>query len=70
MPDPVTGIDALREAVKKSRHQVVAIGGIDRDNIRELSGTGFNNIAVIRAVQDAMNPYAEMSFLNTFGEIS
>ena len=70
VPDPVTGIDALREAVKKSRHPVVAIGGIDRDNIRELSGTGFNNIAVIRAVQDTMDPYAEMSFLNTFGEIS
>ena len=70
MTDPVTGVDALREAVKKSHHPVVAIGGINRDNIRELSGTGFNNIAVIRAVQDAMDPYTEMSFLNTFGEIS
>jgi thiamine-phosphate pyrophosphorylase len=70
MPDPVTGLDALREAVKKSCHPVVAIGGINRHNIRELYGTGLNNIAVIRAVQDAKDPYAEMSFLNNFGEIS
>jgi thiamine-phosphate pyrophosphorylase len=68
MPDPVTGIDKLRKAVKKSHHPVVAIGGINRDNIAELKGTGYNNIAVIRAVQDAMDPYTEMSFLNTFGE--
>jgi thiamine-phosphate pyrophosphorylase len=70
MPGPVTGVGALREAVKKSHHPVVAIGGINRHNIRELSGTRLNNIAVISAVQDAMDPYAEMSFLNTFGEIS
>jgi thiamine-phosphate pyrophosphorylase len=69
IPAPVTGVETLREAVKKSRHPVVAIGGINRHNVRELSGTGLNNIAVIRAVQEAMDPYAEMSFLNTFGEI-
>jgi thiamine-phosphate pyrophosphorylase len=68
MQYPVTGIDKLRKAVKKSRHPVVATGGINRDNLKELKGTGYNNIAVIRAVQDAMDPYAEMSFLNTFGE--
>jgi len=68
MPDPVTGVDKLRKAVKKSHYPVVAIGGINRDNITELTGTGYSNIAVIRAVQDAMDPYSEMSFLNTFGE--
>ncbi len=67
-PDPVTGVGKLRKAVEKSHHPVVAIGGINRDNIGELKGTGINNIAVIRAVQDAMDPYAEMTFLNNFGE--
>ncbi len=70
IPDPVTGVDVLKEAVRKSSHPVVAIGGINRHNMRELSGTGLNNIAVISAVQDAKDPYEEMSFLNTFGEIS
>ena len=70
VPDPVTGIDALRKAVEASSLPVVAIGDINRDNLRGLSGIGFNNIAVIRAVQNAVDPYAEMSFLNTFGEIS
>jgi thiamine-phosphate pyrophosphorylase len=68
MPDTVTGIDKLRKAVKKSRHPVVATGGINRNNIAELTGTGYNNIAVLRAVQDSVDLYAEMSFLNTFGE--
>jgi thiamine-phosphate pyrophosphorylase len=67
-PDPVTGVEKLRKAVEKSHHPVVAIGGINRDNVGELKGTGINNIAVIRAVQDAMDPYAEMTFLNNFGE--
>ncbi len=66
--ETVTGVDKLRKAVKKSRHPVVATGGINRNNIIELAGIGHNNIAVIRAVQDAMDPYKEMSFLNKFGE--
>jgi thiamine-phosphate pyrophosphorylase len=64
----LTGVDKLRKAVKKSRHPVVATGGINRNNITELAGIGHNNIAVNRAVQDSIDPYEEMSFLNTFGE--
>jgi thiamine-phosphate pyrophosphorylase len=67
---PVTGIDALKKAVEASRLPVVAIGGINRDNLTGLSGTGINNIAVIRAVQDSVDPFAEMTFLNAYGDLS
>lgn len=66
----ITGIDALKKAVETSRLPVVAIGGINRDNLKGLSGIGINNIAVIRAVQDAVDPFAEMSFLNAYGDVS
>jgi len=67
-PDPVTGTVMLEEAVRMSEIPVVAIGGICRANIHELKGIGFNNIAVIRAVQDMADPYEEMRYLNSFQE--
>lgn len=42
--------DVLREICNAVKIPVVAIGGITRDNVRELSGTGINGIAVISAI--------------------
>ncbi|WP_456397111.1 thiamine phosphate synthase [Desulfurobacterium sp.] len=51
-PDPVVGVGSLREAVKKSVHPVVAIGGINSDNIDSVLMCKSAGIAVVRAVFD------------------
>jgi thiamine-phosphate pyrophosphorylase len=53
--DPVTGTGFLPELVSLSRIPVVAIGGINEENIRTVLSSGARNAAVIRAV-DTMNP--------------
>jgi thiamine-phosphate pyrophosphorylase len=49
-PDPVVGIDGLREVVSRVSIPVVAIGGIDRENIAAVRDAGSAGIAVIRAI--------------------
>lgn len=46
---PVTG-ETLQEICKAVDIPVVAIGGINKDNIKELKGTGISGVAVISAI--------------------
>ncbi|MCD6569402.1 MAG: thiamine phosphate synthase [Deltaproteobacteria bacterium] len=62
--DPATGIEALRSCVEMSKFPVVAIGGIDRKRLKDLSGISYNNIAVLSAIRDAKDTYKEMLDLN------
>lgn len=57
IPDPVTGIELLREAVLLSNVPVVAIGGITKYNCQELFQAGASSVAVIRelALSQAIN---------------
>ena len=55
-PDPVVGLAALAEVVKRVRIPVVAIGGIDRSNIASVAHTGVAFAAVIGAVCRAHDP--------------
>jgi len=52
----LSGIEMLKEAVKLSIQPVVAIGGINADNIEKVLQTGCKNIAVVSAVFSANNP--------------
>jgi thiamine-phosphate pyrophosphorylase len=47
------GIKRLKNAVLYSRYPVVAVGGINGENAREVLKTGVNGIAVSKAVLDA-----------------
>lgn len=49
-PDPVVGVEELREVVRQVSLPVVAIGGIDSQNIAMVKDTGVAAIAVIRAI--------------------
>lgn len=49
----VLGLEGLKEIVKRVKIPVVAIGGITRDNAREVMETGADGIAVISAVMGA-----------------
>jgi thiamine-phosphate pyrophosphorylase len=46
-PDPVVGIDGVREARKLTSKPLVAIGGITRDNCAEVIEAGADSVAVI-----------------------
>lgn len=46
----VIGIEGLKTIVKVSSLPVIAIGGINRDNVRDVMKTGVKGIAVISAI--------------------
>jgi thiamine-phosphate pyrophosphorylase len=46
-PDPVVGIDCLRELRPLTQKPLVAIGGIGKDNARDVLGAGANSVAII-----------------------
>lgn len=49
-PDPVVGLEGLREACRIARKPVVAIGGIDDSTVAQVLEAGANSAAVIGAV--------------------
>lgn len=53
---PPFGLEGLSEARKISRHKVVAIGGINGSNIREIRDAGADSAAVVSAIVEAANP--------------
>lgn len=50
------GLGGLREAVRRSLHPSVAIGGINMSNFRSVLSTGTNGIAVVSAIMNSDNP--------------
>lgn len=55
-PDPVQGLDALREAVRRSPVPLVAIGGIDAGRAADVARAGARAAAAIAAVDQAADP--------------
>ena len=47
-PDPVVGINMLKQALKMANVPVVAIGGIDETNIEPVLAAGAKNVALVR----------------------
>ncbi len=48
IPDPVTGLERLKEVLSFADIPVVAIGGIDENNIEEVLQAGAKNLAMVR----------------------
>jgi len=59
----LSGIEMLSEAVKLSIQPVVAIGGINIDNVDRVLQTGCGNIAVVSAVFSTDNPLKTVQIL-------
>ncbi|HUJ32605.1 MAG TPA: thiamine phosphate synthase [Candidatus Acidoferrum sp.] len=55
-PDPVVGIDFLREARKLTRKPLVAIGGITIESAADIFRAGADSVAVIRDLAAAPDP--------------
>jgi thiamine-phosphate pyrophosphorylase len=56
---PAAGLDYVRYAASRAGERPwFAIGGIDRDNVREVVAAGASRIVVVRAIRDAADPRA------------
>jgi thiamine-phosphate pyrophosphorylase len=52
----IWGIEGLTKFCKISKHPVIAIGGIDINNILEVVQTGVNGVAIINAIHESSKP--------------
>ncbi|WP_375753068.1 thiamine phosphate synthase [Vibrio sp. HN007] len=59
------GIDGLKKAVEVSKLPLVAIGGINDSNIKEIVKTGVDGIALVSAICHAKDPKQASSELRT-----
>jgi thiamine-phosphate pyrophosphorylase len=59
-PDPVTGVDFVRQARKLTSKPIVAIGGITVGRAQEVMDAGADSVAVIRDILSAKNPAARV----------
>jgi thiamine-phosphate pyrophosphorylase len=57
-PDPVVGLNLLREARRLTRKPLVAIGGITIESAADVYLSGADSIAVIRDISAAQDPAA------------
>ncbi len=55
-PDPTVGLDDMGRIIKASPLCCVAIGGIDESNLATVLSHGARNFAVVRAVNQNMDP--------------
>jgi thiamine-phosphate pyrophosphorylase len=61
---PAAGIEYVRHAADVAgSYPWFAIGGIDRDNVRQVIEAGASRVVVVRAIRDAADPRAAASAL-------
>ena len=61
-PDPVIGVELVRQAKSLTQKPLVAIGGITRENCREVIDAGADSVAVISDLLTAPRKSAEDFF--------
>lgn len=59
------GLEGLREACRLSRHEIVAIGGINVSNICDIRDAGADSAAVVSAIVDSADPMKAASDLKS-----
>ncbi|WP_310187946.1 thiamine phosphate synthase [Shewanella putrefaciens] len=66
MPSAPQGLAKLKHyvALLQDHYPLVAIGGIDLDNLAKVKATGVGNIAVVRAITEAQDPVAAFAQLS------
>lgn len=60
----IWGIADLAKLVSESVHPITAIGGINRENIKNVCETNVHGVAVTGAIQNALDPYQAAKALN------
>ena len=59
----IWGIQGLKEITQRSKHPVVAIGGIDASNVTAVMQAGVCGVAIISAIHDHPDPKAASALL-------
>lgn len=62
---PVVGISCLKEVCIRSTKPVVAIGGINRRNFKEIVKAGVDSVAMISSLCGAFNPEEEAKYYSS-----
>ena len=65
-PDPVIGLEGVKEARRATRKPLVAIGGINRTNCRDVIAAGADSVAVISDLLESPGNSVE-AFLRILG---
>ena len=65
-PDPVIGLEGVKEARRVTRKPLVAIGGINRRNCRDVIAAGADSVAVISDLLESPGKSVE-AFLRILG---
>ena len=66
----LTSVDTLKEIVKAVPIKVNAIGGLNKDNIHVLKGSGIDGICAVSAIMKAENPcVAAKELMEAFNEL-
>lgn len=56
IPDPVIGIDGMKQMLEKSTVPAVCIGGISLERLPEVLAAGARNVSLVRALCDSSEP--------------
>ena len=56
IPDPVLGLENMKQMVDATKHPSVCIGGIDFERIKAVLQAGAHNFCVVRLLNQAENP--------------
>lgn len=62
----IWGIEGLRTLAHRSAHPLIAIGGINQQNLAEVMAAGAQGVAVIGALHEADNPAVMAAELRSF----
>ena len=70
IPDPALGLEEMEAIIRAAPMPAVAIGGIGRDNLKEVLRHGATDFAVVRAVNLAPDPVAAIRDLQEIWRVS
>lgn|SRR3990167_3884826 len=65
----IWGLNGLKQLARHSQHPVIAIGGINSNNVREVMLHGAYGVAIISAIHDSHQPkHAAMELINIINQ--
>ncbi len=70
IPDPVVGINLLKQAVKICPLPIVAIGGINKNNVQEVLNTGVKHICMVRYLMNYKDLEKRIQYIQSLLNIS
>ncbi len=64
IPDPVVGLNSIKKVTELSKIPVVAIGGINQNNIEEVLSAGAKNVCLVRYFMESKNLEDRIKIIN------